>query len=881
MAALAAFALSTHVAPGAALRLTGSYQTGSRSLLLATGDLNSDGNLDVVAAGAEGTVSVLLGSGNGSLALRAQYAVQDWPRSIRLVDLNGDKILDLLHTNGLGLIVMEGLGDGTLRQVGERLPMMGAGAVLAKDLNRDGIEDLVVVSHSNVVYNAAVLIGQGSLRFGPPVSHPTCTGSNHAVLADLNNDGVTDIAVTCMAHYMDGAPPTRQLAVLLGNGGGSFRPARILELPGDPYSVAAGDLDQDGNTDLVIQSFRAPSLFLLFGDGTGSFTIRTLSHGGARIYAVLADFDSDGSLDIAASGEEGISVFANRGNRDFLGPVATSGLFTHCAAGDFNNDGRMDLVTANSLQREVYVFSNSPADVRVSTFLLSKEVMYGEVLPLTGDVWGDNTTFSRARGKVFWYEGQTLLGSADLMQQWPWSVARLDLRLPAGVHTITARYEGDELPAQSQPVTVTVKPRTPSVLVLPSSSSMTYGQTIDVVVSVAPTLPAGNATGTVLLSDNGAPLATLPLNPRGEAVLTRLLLPAGSHLFEAAYAGDSNHTPAAGSIAVTVRQAPSTLSVRCTPNPAAIGEDVTCTSALATIAASGTVEFLVNSAPLGTGSVTQGSAFMNFRAQSAGTYTVQATYAGDANHAAASSLLHVLTVVPSLAAVSAADGRPALAPNSIASLYGTGISALTETANTLPLPVVLGGVGVTVVDSEARAVEAPLFFVSPTQINVLVPDVKPGLIRFVVHAGAEKLLTGSATVGAVSPALFSANATGKGAAAGFLLEVRPDGAQTSVPLAACDTSGCSPRRLSLDPARENFLILFGTGIRGASRVSATLGTENVEVAWHGPQPQFMGLDQLNLKLPRGREFGGVYELAVTADGQDANRVKVEFATGRQ
>lgn len=232
--------------------------------------------------------------------------------------------------------------------------------------------------------------------------------------------------------------------------------------------------------------------------------------------------------------------------------------------------------------------------------------------------------------------------------------------------------------------------------------------------------------------------------------------------------------------------------------------------------------------------------------------------------------------------VSAASfANAAIAPEAIAALFGTALAAGTEAATTAPLPTTLGNATVTIRDVDGVERLAPLFFVSPSQINYLVPaGTAPGVAQVVVRNGSNITGVGAIIVAAVGPAFFSANANGQGVVAGVALRIKADGAQVFEPLAEYNAAQGRfvPVPLELGASTEEvFLILFGTGLRNRSDLSnvrVRIGGVETPVLFAGAAPGFTGLDQLNLQLPRSLAGRGVADIVVTVDGRQANTVQV-------
>ncbi len=257
------------------------------------------------------------------------------------------------------------------------------------------------------------------------------------------------------------------------------------------------------------------------------------------------------------------------------------------------------------------------------------------------------------------------------------------------------------------------------------------------------------------------------------------------------------------------------------------------------------------------------------------------------NAALSSSEVAALDRLPapsSLSSVSAASFAGAnLAPESIVAAFGTGLATGIQTASTLPLPTSLAGTNVKVKDSAGTERLAPLFFVAPGQINYLVPpNTSLGTATITVTSSDGKVSAGAAQIAAVAPGLFAANASGQGVATGVVLRIRGDGSQSFEPLVRFDASLNRFIAIPIDlgpPADQVFLLLYGTGWRfrrALSGVSVKIGGVDAETLFAGPQGDLVGLDQLNIRVPRSLAGRGEVDLTLTVDGKATNTLKVSF-----
>ncbi|MBI1763936.1 MAG: hypothetical protein HYR56_21130 [Acidobacteria bacterium] len=224
-----------------------------------------------------------------------------------------------------------------------------------------------------------------------------------------------------------------------------------------------------------------------------------------------------------------------------------------------------------------------------------------------------------------------------------------------------------------------------------------------------------------------------------------------------------------------------------------------------------------------------------------------------------------------------------LTAESIAAGFGQGLATTTASANASPLPTALAGTNIKVKDSAGAERPAPLFFVSPGQINYLIPaGTANGTAIVTVMRDNTISGTGTVTIATVAPGLFAANANGQGLAAAVALRVKADNSQSFEPLVRFDQASNRFVAVPLDlgPATDRvFLLLFGTGFRNRSAlaaVSARLGGATAEVSFAGAQGDLAGLDQANVLLPRSLAGRGEIDAVLTVDGKTANTVRVNI-----
>jgi uncharacterized protein (TIGR03437 family) len=218
-----------------------------------------------------------------------------------------------------------------------------------------------------------------------------------------------------------------------------------------------------------------------------------------------------------------------------------------------------------------------------------------------------------------------------------------------------------------------------------------------------------------------------------------------------------------------------------------------------------------------------------------------------------------------LVTVNAASYAPQLAPGAIAALFGARLTEQAQIAESVPLPTELNGLGVRLIDGQGSVFSAPLFFISPGQINYLVPDqIALGEARIFVIQKAELVAQGTLLITNSAPALFTFTANGKG-----------------VPAALTTIDGETFQVVTASPGaarRPHYLLLFGTGFRYAQRLRVKLGGVELKPLYAGAQGFLAGLDQINLALPPDTP-PGLLNLQVISDGYTSNPVQVYLIGG--
>ena len=333
------------------------------------GDFNGDGKLDL-AVGTSTGVSVVLGNGDGTFRSHMDDPLGFNPQRLSAGDFNGDGKLDLAVTGPSGVTVLLGNGDGTFRPPSNySTGAVSTGfAISMGDFNQDGKLDLAV-SNCNGLYcgqiSVSVLLGNGDGTFGAPIQYGL-TGSlpNSVTVGDFNLDDKLDMAVTsCTDRYCTAG----SVAILLGNGDGTFHSPVTFPTHGGPQTAIVADFNGDGKLDLTVanqnlgvanENPTSVSVFLGKGDGTFLPSLDFPVGSNTSPQSMVAgDFNGDGNLDLGVfTGGFNVAILLGNGNGTFRAPIFSPNLSDRpstVVAGDFNGDGRLDLAgtvpTTNSV----------------------------------------------------------------------------------------------------------------------------------------------------------------------------------------------------------------------------------------------------------------------------------------------------------------------------------------------------------------------------------------------------------------------------------------------------------------------------------------------------------------------------------------------------
>ncbi len=254
---------------------------------------------------------------------------------------------------------------------------------------------------------------------------------------------------------------------------------------------------------------------------------------------------------------------------------------------------------------------------------------------------------------------------------------------------------------------------------------------------------------------------------------------------------------------------------------------------------------------------------------------------GGGDDAFLTAIADPLTASTPVVVSSAANRGPAVAPDSIATMYGVGLAGDTRAAQvskTVPLPETLADVQVMVTDSAGTARHASLYFVSPGQINFVVPaGAASGRASVDVLRAGTLLTSTKVEIAPAAPGVYTADSSGGGVAAGVATRIRADGTITWRVTSLCDTNHCIPIPIDMRTATDTIVVsLFGTGFRNARDFHAEIAGQTAEVKYAGPQSEYPAFDQINLLVPQALAGRRIVRVRLTADGTPANTVELDL-----
>jgi hypothetical protein len=319
------------------------------------GDFNGDGVPDLAEVNntpTTGEVQILLGNGDGTFRAGSSYIVGIFPLYGAAASFRKNGILDLVINDKLNdeVWVMLGNGDGTFQPAVGYATTAESYLAATGQFTSSGNLDIVAAEGQNTSDEECncieVLPGNGDGTFGSPITTPLPYGLTAYTFTtgDFNNDGLLDLAAAGEAF------PNFEIAVLLGNGNGTFSADGRYLLSPTPQSIASGHFTTSNRRlDIAEVSTEDSSLNVLWGEGNGTFQEAVYNDVSFPGGVVAGDFGGNGRdylavTDFRFPSDSGVSIFSSSGSGDFQPNGFYPADAGYLATGDFNGDGKVDLV---------------------------------------------------------------------------------------------------------------------------------------------------------------------------------------------------------------------------------------------------------------------------------------------------------------------------------------------------------------------------------------------------------------------------------------------------------------------------------------------------------------------------------------------------------
>lgn len=684
-----------------------------------------------------------------------------------------------------------------------------------------------------IFLSGSLLWAATSPVFTPGVSFPTLAGPLASITGDFNHDGHIDLAISNTAGD--------SVSILLGVGDGTFRPRVDYPVAGCQVGqVITGDFNGDGNLDLLGTCTLTTTLFVLPGRGDGTFGSPILSNAPMPVVSGFlenfveplsaADVNGDGILDLALIIQTAPSV-----GFQTPGAIGQTVILTGNGDGTFGHSTTLTIAPAGT---ETYAVQLADVNGDGEADIVGIAFDYGSTglsSPFTAYLFialGDGSGAFRLT-ETYPLAGipQTGMILGDVNGDGNTDIVFAGLSIAAILNNDTTDLSGVGVFLGSgngeftQEYTVIDSQTVMNQATIGAALATVYGGKVPDIIGVGyyQSLTGSQAVtgGLVVRPNNGDGTFGPPQNLEPPSAVLPFSIAVAD------FNGDG------------------------TPDIVAFDFNVSLFDLLF-----GNLEFFNQIDLIG---------------QTIATFPA----------ATASVLLNKTLSTTFTSANAASYATGGLAAASIASAFGSGLASATASATNLPLPTVLAGTSINVVDSVGVSRPAPLFYVSPTQINYEIPEgtaTNAASISITRVAGAT---TVQQSIVAVAPGIFSAG----GLAAAQVFTYNPG---SSTPVVTSTLQVNAQGQLAPAPIEvgsgvtQVYLILYGTGIRNHQNpVTATLSNEvgalsPLTASYAGPQGVYAGEDQINILLPQSLQGFGLATMTLTADGQNTNPIQIQI-----
>lgn len=819
-------------------------------------DFSGDGILDIAVINTGNlldstAVTFLIGTADGGLTRTTTHSLGGYFDTAAPIRIDGDNLLDFsFHTytrqfNGFFFTssprthYLKNLGGGQFAVQDSSPSTFSCASAAVADFDGDGRHDLACATS-----NSQITVSKGLGLSGLPSPNIALEGiaATYLAAADLNKDGRMDLV----------AGGSGAVHTLLGDGRGSFARVSTKAYTGLDREFLIEDFDRDGNLDVVIAEGEANALLffpesyfeVLFGTGDGKLlgtdsmsflvpgtAIPPWSGFLAGSSGTVLVLESTGHLNVLQSTSEGRLT---QQSRTEVLPIG--GSRTKVMQADFDGDGLADLAIFRQFAG-LYLSRNlGDARFAAATRLYSCETCVDfAVADFNRDGRTDVVISGAARAITLWNEGR--------------GVYRSSAEFGAGVEVnslAVGDVNFDGLPDLVFAKLETAPASQPRVSVLLGTSSGTFG---------APIL--------VAVDGDISSLSLADANADGKLEIA-----------VSVYSRNSSNLPYSLNL-ISFEPGSGFQSRRSTPLPSWFTE-----SSLNDFDGDGIPDLLFPSFHYWYFAKGRGDFEFAPFSRFAGLPRSDSFQVGDINKDGLLDLL--LTTLPfqfgvsnvsvamnrsarlPLAVSSASFSAGPIAQGSLFSIFGTKFASASTTNSSVVPPTELGGVSITVLDSQSRALKASMLFTSEGQLNAIMPvDASSGPAKLSIQTwfGATQFV--DIEIADVRPGLFTVGSTGIVAA--NLLRVSSDGGRTVAGVVRVDSQGnLVPDPVEFGPAGEQlYLLLYGTGLKGrlnAPETRVLINGRPFPVAYAGAQGEFPGLDQVNVLLHASLAGSGLVEI---------------------
>jgi uncharacterized protein (TIGR03437 family) len=771
------------------------------------------------------------------------------PYHLVAADFNGDGKIDIATSNDQAhtVSVLFGKGDGTFQPPISLTGLQYPGSLVAADFYGNGLADIAVLD----IFANSVVIFRSSTSgvFQGPQSFPAGYGPGYLIYGDLNNDGIPDLAVA----YLN----ANSLMFLINDGKGGFTASPPYLTGSEPSSLALLNTS-GGSIVLVSADSITEKAVVQLGRGDGTLLAPQLTYVGVNPTAVVAgDVNGDGKADAVVLEPQANAAYVllNSGNGAFASPVTLSVPTPKAAAlVALTKGGKPDLVVASgSGNVEVLRNNGSGGFGAALPFAAGNSAVGIAIADFNGD---GNPDVAVANGgsftngvAVLMGDGQGGLGTAVpyLAGQSGSAIAAADLNNDGHPDLIVGTASPVGGGAQGYPLALTV---------MINKGDGTFS-------ALAPiyTIPATsefNGIFQILTGDfNGDGKLDLAVLQENQASQIQILLGNGDGTFRRG----ALMTTEFGGNAMVVADYNGDGYLDLIVGHCCGDTDDTYLLGNGDGTFQAEVDFPAGASP-------QGLALADWNGSGKASLAIVGQILMD-SPGARGYFLPLGNSFPPVVESGASFTKGALAPSEIVTLKGNLLAS--TTANAFPLPTTEGGATVTVTDSKGNSQPTPLYYVSPKQINFEMPAdlaLGEGSISFTESDGTQ--VFAFVQFANSAPGIFQLNtSTGLAAAQAFVGGI-------FLPVYQVNSAG-SIVPLPIDLSQgQVYLLLYGTGIRNAQKVTVTVGGVSVPSAF-AAQGTYEGEDQVNVgPLPLTLAGKGNVNIVLTADGVAANIVNVTF-----